>query len=453
MPNAILPNRALQANDHAFSAVWGWTRAIKKAGGVYKGSGYGPSSKEITGVATADLWGGNADPELDTYPTALDGVSAWWCAALPSTFKVPCNTNSTGTFLRGETITQAVSGATGEILGFMYDPVTPANSFLAIMTRTGTFNGVNLITGGTSGATITPSAAVVEYVAEVVIWKSTNQTDGTVYYTRCTTAEGPFSSLFASAGCTATVAPGGGGVGNGFPTTAQAPRGTAGAATHANWFMTTTVGNGKYQAVAANMAPSAGVTPDGTCWLVLGRPGLGAGQAGGFGLFRMDDTEDGDLDPFLWYYTGSATSRTANTGSTDVGQWTSPSAFYSSTFAVWTGWRRRGFTTGDAWQRYWPASLAFRVNGSAYVMLDTFATPETVACTTASQKVREPVWFAAQGATKHRKGTVRWMFYVPTGTSYDDWDTFNMIQVFTADSTNHGIIIGPFDGVTSPLQS
>ena len=57
---------------------------------------------------------------------------------------------ATGTFTAGETITQAVSGATGKITsvqsGILYYKIT-----------SGTFNTTNLVTGGSSAATMTPT--------------------------------------------------------------------------------------------------------------------------------------------------------------------------------------------------------------------------------------------------------------------------------------------------------
>lgn len=449
MADVFFLNQALQANNHAFSAVWKLTRAMKKAGWTYMGSGNG-TTKETTGVATADLWGGSADPASDTYPS-LDGVAAWWQARGPSTLKVPVSTNSTGTFLRGEKVTQATSGAEGEILGFMYDSATPANSFLVILPRTGTFDGTNVITGAGSAATITPSGSPVEYVAEVVFWKGTNQTDGTVYYTRCTTSETTFTSLLGAAGCTATVPPGGGGTGNSFPSTAMAPRGTGGSASHGTWVHTTTTGNGKFQAVATNVTGATNVSPDGTFWLNVGLPGTSATDSCGFGFFRCDDTEDGDLDPFVWYYPSSTPARTPNTG-VSGSTWSAASIIYTSA-SYFHGWRRRGFASADAWQNFSSAALS-SMNVGSRVISDTFATIESVACHTQTLRVREPVWIVTMAqATKMRKGTLRWWSLVPTGTAYDDFDAKAAMQVFTATSSNPGVILGPWDGSTSAQNS
>ena len=76
MADVFFTNQALQSSNHTFSAVWKLTRAIKKAGWAYSASGDG-TSKDTSGTGTSDLWGGAADPATDTYPTALDSVTAW----------------------------------------------------------------------------------------------------------------------------------------------------------------------------------------------------------------------------------------------------------------------------------------------------------------------------------------------------------------------------------------
>jgi hypothetical protein len=61
------------------------------------------------------------------------------------------NSNTlTGSFQQGETITQATSGATGIVTSVQ-------TGYLYYKSTSGTFNTTNVVTGGTSGATMTPS--------------------------------------------------------------------------------------------------------------------------------------------------------------------------------------------------------------------------------------------------------------------------------------------------------
>lgn len=59
----------------------------------------------------------------------------------------------TGTFVLGETVTQATSSATGVIVA-----ITAAG--IVVKTVTGTFDTTHVVTGGTSSATMTPTAVV-----------------------------------------------------------------------------------------------------------------------------------------------------------------------------------------------------------------------------------------------------------------------------------------------------
>lgn len=62
--------------------------------------------------------------------------------------------STTGTgYVKGETVTQATSGATGVVNSFDQDP-----NFLYLKSVTGTFDTTHVVTGGTSGVTGTPSA-------------------------------------------------------------------------------------------------------------------------------------------------------------------------------------------------------------------------------------------------------------------------------------------------------
>lgn len=64
-------------------------------------------------------------------------------------------TITNGPLFHGETITQATSGATATVLHDSYN----GTATLLIHSDSGTFDGTNLVTGGSSGATFTPSGA------------------------------------------------------------------------------------------------------------------------------------------------------------------------------------------------------------------------------------------------------------------------------------------------------
>jgi hypothetical protein len=407
------------------------------------------------------------DPVLDSYPS-LDSVAAWWAARGPDVLKIPIGSASTGTFLRGENVTQASTSATGEILGYVYN--TASDSFLVVLPRFGTFNGSNVITGSTSGATVTPNASVITFANEVVFWKANDLVNGTIYSVRAdTNAESTslFSALVSTAGCTATIAPGGGGTGNSFPALAYVARGTGGSAAHASWCQATNHGLPKFQISVTNVINDTSVSADGSFWLMMGYPSGGATASNGFAYMRMDDTEDGDLDPFIFMSNPTSTyNRTQALNTGNASTW-SVTTYYSSSNTNWSGWRRRGYSTNDAYQNnYSPCHfIAVRFGGASVSAGDStgnslalinsnYSVIERVASHPASISVREPVYVinVATATTKHRKGIMRWMFWVPTGTAYDTWDNAGFIQFATSSSTQLGYIMGPWDGTTSPVQ-
>jgi hypothetical protein len=461
MADTFYTNFTLDSSNNAFSAVWKLTRAMKKAGWTYKASGNG-STKDTSGTAASDLWGGSVDPSSDTYP-AFNSVAAWWCAQGPSTVKVPFTAASTGTFLRGEKITQATSLAEGELLGYDFDGVSTGH--IVVLPRTGTFDNSHVITGSSSGATLTPSGTVVEFVRQVVFWKSSaNTTSGSVYM-QCVDPVGESSSRFSvlatQSGCTSSVAPGGGGTSNAFPTLGSyvfIGAQISDTITHQPFFGIST-NMGKAQLTATNTTPATGVSADGTFWAFMGDVTTSiSGQL--FGFFRVENTEDGDLDPFVAFSQASVTYNSASvrvSSSTIVGSTGNMIVTVIGGTTKWKGWRRRGFSSGDAFA---PLATAFLRDGAPNIgggtlTLDNVANPETVANSYSSKRLRESIWLVAQDNTvKMRKGNPRWMSILQGGSTYDTWDSKTKICVFAAVSGTCGtIVIGPYDGTTTPTQS
>jgi hypothetical protein len=143
MANVIIPNFSpisISTVNDAFSIIWKLSRAMKAAGWVYKSSSDG-TTKDTSGTATNDKWGGNANPLLDAYPSFPGGntaAQAWWNAQGPSTLKIPIGAKQTpGSytgFIRGENISQATTGAQGEIIGYIFDGYAQTG-FLVVMPR------------------------------------------------------------------------------------------------------------------------------------------------------------------------------------------------------------------------------------------------------------------------------------------------------------------------------
>jgi uncharacterized protein YqgC (DUF456 family) len=535
MADVFYVNQDLYSANHAFSAIWKTTRAMKKAGWQHRASSDGstktaaittgsssgtangtttftdgakdftslgvlsddylvvfsgaaagkyrisaagtttittdiavPSAASVTYaiVRTADYstdyWGTNADPSSDTYSSGLDSVSAWWVGEGPTILKIPIGAASVGDFIRGETITQATSSAEGELVGYLYDTI--ATSYLVVLPRSGEFDGSHTITGSTSGATVDGYSTPIEFVVEMLFWKATTTTSGTVYmgcFNNTTEGHLRFSSLFSSSGCTATVAPAGGGTNNTFPTVGTfCVRGAAGSASHGLWFNIST-GLGKYSVVAANATPSTGVSGDYTFWNVIGTTSISAVASAGFGFHRLDNTEDGDVFPFAFHYpSGIAFSSisynsTKTSWNTSIDSYTSINSFNSQYAAFYT-FRRRGYSTGDAGIYLCPAFVYCAANsGDTSPMTLNLGSSDSIASHPSTIYSREDCWLHnAQTGTKIRKGTFRWFALVGSGTGFNTWDNMKWIQVSPVGSTSApGIILGPWDQLTTPLSS
>ncbi len=419
---------------------------------------------------------------LDTYPAALQGASgagAWWNAQGPSTLKIPIGNALPIGYIRGENVTQATSNATGELLGVIPDPVG-GNGYIVIAPRlSGTGSGVRgwsnsaVITGSKSSVTFTPTSNVIEFIREMVIWKST-ATNGHIYQqvidvvneTSTTSTTGRFSTMAASA--TITVCPGGASGGNpttnGFPTVGTyVVLGTGGSGANStgtsawlsNLNSTTT---GFIQILIANEIEDTNVSADGTITVVVGTPSNSTTSFIGIGFHRVDDQEDGDVDPYVWFapsstggpaYSGLRTARTSQINAIDEFiLFQNLSNGGSSGFA---GWRRRGYSTNDSFVEFQGASYCTFNSQSPLVVNPS--TPDRVACSFVNIAVREPIWVVNvnTGGQKIRKGTLRWWFAVQGGSGTDTYDGKRWIQL--SSNINGPVVVGPADAVTTPSNS
>lgn len=300
------------------------------------------------------------DAQSDTYPSGtLAAVSAWLLLQGPSTMLIPTTVNPTG-FTKGEVVTQATTGAKGEYLGKYWNG---SAGWLAVMphvrgsgaptTVQGWATGNN-ITGATSGAVVAQNGTAKEFVNEIVFWKANNESTGSIFWGHFDTATDSaemFSALVAAAGCTATVAPGGGGTGNAFPAHGVVVHGSATTGTHQNWFRTTAdLANGL--GVAYDCIPEDGYTADGS--FAFGCYGAAANSAFHLhALWYCDGTEGANACPYAWNRppsngglygntrTGVAVlSSVLTTGNASLGC----HATFGATATMLCGWRRRGLS-------------------------------------------------------------------------------------------------------------
>jgi hypothetical protein len=417
-------------------------------------------------------------PTADFYPgTPLTSATAWINMQGPSTMKLPINGASTGTFVRGENITQTSSGAQGEIIGYLWDS-TVSQGYLVVMPRiNGTGSGprgwtsgtTDTITGAISAATVTTFSTPIEFVREFVFWKAANLTQGWIAY-QCVDQSSESTSRFSylasnAAGVTASVAPAGGGTSNTFPSVGTMICIGATTNTYTDWDMYQTVPGsyGRQHAMVVNAIATTGTSSDGSFAYIQGRPDIGAAYNSGFIFSRCDNTEDGDVDPYIWYagngggnYTGSRTSCTAGSNGD---MWSYSGANLGSTQA--RGFRRRGFSSYDSFVQFSLVSLVAVMaigDNSIFSLSYNMTDPENLACTFSSTKLREPIFvFTGAVGAKMRKGTIRWMFAVAGGNNLDTYDGKKWVQVGSYLSNGgYGtspFVVGPWDGSSTPLQS
>ncbi len=498
MANVIIPNFSpisVSTVNDAFSIIWKLSRAMKAAGWVYKSSSDG-TTKDTTGTATNDKWGGNANPLLDTYPSFPGGntaAQAWWNAQGPSTLKIPIGAAQVaGTytgFMRGENVTQATTGAQGEIIGYLFDGYAQTG-FLVVMPRVDGsgadphgWDHTHVITGSLSGATVTPSATVIEFVREIVFWKDTTLTNLT-HYVQCVdqSAESTsrFSVLAGSAGCTATVAPGGGGTGNTFPTLGSYTAGGTGGSQSANAVglsasLYSSFNVAKVQIIAANASYSNGISADGTFMFAIGSGSNGTNAASPDwnyytlqGFMRVDNQEDGDVDPYVSYvvsgdllYTGPAASGKLADGSTNILTQAINSNWNLNGRQFFRMWRRRGFSSNDAFVNGGPAYIANFAGGGGSLNTPISTPPhdrDRVANAFTDTYVGDDIWaINSNTSQKIRKGVLRWVRLI-SGNVNDAYG-FNNLRSWVAISsaiymmgaTNNGqsgLLIGPWDGTS-----
>jgi hypothetical protein len=431
---------------------------------------------------------------LQYYNSADHGSGAWIILQGPTTMKIPIGSNAvTGTFIRGENIVQTGTGAQGELLGVVTD-TTGGTGYLVVAPRVlGTGSSVALygwnnsttdtITGGLSGATVTSTAGPpIAYIREMVIWKDTFSF-GHIYY-QCidqssttesaTTANtGRFSTMANTLSAVTSQVPpagstGGSPVTNGFPTVGTLVfigTGGSGASStgHAGWdgFSNYTT-NGKFHVMVANNIEQQGVSQDGS-WIFA--QSLSSNAYNGYAFQRMDNNEDGDLDPYTCVCIGGlgndGPTRTVNTsgGNATTDLFTMFATWITNTSQSncnWRGFYRRGLPVGpngfgDQYQPFSPAYL-YDPGTSAFILITSGnqGYPDRVGTAVLETYVREPIWVYSGGTVgqpRMRKGTPRWMM-ITQGLNINQ--TTDSLKWICLSNTNPQMFCGPWDGVTTP---
>jgi hypothetical protein len=471
MANAVAPN--YNCNNNIPVALWQLTRQMIAAGWTHVASSLATTLSIVIGT---DLW----NTDKTTWATSVV-TGNWWLGQGPVTWRIPFITAITGVFIRGETVTQATSGATGELIGQVWNGSTAG--YAVIMPMTGTFNNTDVITGNSSGAYFTPNGTIATFVRQIVFWldvvTGTDQTTTTfhVYY-QCTDSVGEASSQFSYstrlAAVSATVCPGGATSGaNAFPSSTSGSyvaygTGGSGAASTGSTVLGYYGTCGLAQIMVANATPGAGLSADGSFVFAVGSPSVNAGAYCGFAFQRLDNTEPGDVENYTWLCGGLVGTLNRTTsfydyspqlGSSDTfgGSFSSPvigTIMYSSQ----PTWRRRGMASPYGGEGTWvlikPCKLYFCVNAIAasVVMATEAGDNERMSTALITTQVREPLWIIGTSLNlKVRKGTPRWIYQVQGNNGCDTYDTKSWIQL--SNSNQSALVAGPWDGVTTPQNA
>jgi hypothetical protein len=415
---------------------------------------------------TASLTWDIRDPLGDSFPS-ISSVAAWWCARGPSTLKIPITAAPTpgptgSTFVRGENVVQTTTGAEGEIVGYVYDS---GAGYLVIAPRLrGTGSGVygwdtsNTITGDVSGASVTQNGTALEYRHEMVIHKSTDLASGTIYqgtFEPVADATATFGYCATQSGCTASVAPGEGGTGNAFPAHAWVHWGN-GTPSHQSWFGTNfalTCGNA--QIMVADCIEEEDHSADGSWILPFSIYALPGGGHNGYAFQRVDDCEDGDLDPYVSMAPVGGMQTLYNNTRTAAGNQTSSGGVTGDAFSsVWLAGSQSGtaHVIWKGWRTLWGNFQDFeacmlRVGQSStttLVLAQNYTSSDRLATAPVPTKAREPIWIVStQTNRKMRKGTLRWLWAVGGGNGTDTYDNKQWLQLTP---TAIPLVGGPWDG-------
>ncbi len=468
MANVVLPNNPYQMGGNVNEAVWRLTRAMKKAGWLVVASSDGVT-KIAPATNSSDSWGTGADPALDTYPTSFATAVPWIVMRGPSTIKIPITTLPTVEPTRGERVTQG--SAEGEFLGYVFD-ATSSSGWMVVVPRVGTFNSSDTITGFVSAATFTPGGTIVTYVREFMFAltsTTSNTIDHQIFYVCADVVNESaqlYSSLAATVGCTAVIAPGCAASGtNQFPALGIAVRGTSGStvAGSANPIGTGSSGMayGNYHVGCANAIAGTGVTPDGSFYLA-GNINTSTTGIAGFGYFRVDDGDPGDCDPYVaLMMSGSSTlnswSRLSNVGNTATNYSFGATNLIASNIPVFLGYQARGcpFTMRDI-----PAPYVGAMYNGQPGNLMTVNFPSTVralnhpAALPPLSKENLMIWTPGTSNNppvfKHYKGRARWLVLMSKGNQYDTFDNKKFICTSTVAFSTPAVALGPWDGITTP---
>ena len=377
---------------------------------------------------------------------------------------------TTKPFIRGENITQTTSGAQGEVIGIHFD-LHNNFGYLVVLPRvigsgSEVFGWSNSddITGAISAAVLAAGGTLTEYVREIVLWAGSASTRYMTGYMQTvdsvSEATSRFSYLANSSGCTATIAPGGGGTDNGFPVPGSYVfAGTGGSKTDTYFGLSSYATLTNAQLMCADATFDTGRSADGSFVCANGTT-TNAGSYIGFAFTRLDNHEDGDVDPYIIYAVSNENvgvpARTSLTSTFTTGDHFQLGSAYCAK-NTFRGIFAKGLSN-EMFYNYAVGLLARGNTGTGAVtgssmLTQNYATREAVATALANTYVTEPLWVVSDSTYyRHIKGSCRWLITLVGGTGTDTLGTKSWLQLSSAAAGVPAIVAGPWDGSTTPVK-
>jgi hypothetical protein len=346
---------------------------------------------------------------------------------------------------------------------------------------TGAIVNGNLVANGASSQ----GTLLTTFVREFMFYKPVSDTiDGTIFYI-CGDKVGEITQLFSSlsgytgysaggkaSGVTSIVGPGCGGTNNSLTTISPKAiclRGTAGATTSAGWLGQTISFQNNAQIACVNATPATGVSADGSFYLAATNTAV-TNTACVIMFTRLDDTEPGDCDPYIWL--GMANSAGGhgpfaswnNTVTDGIinGGYVSLTNYVNNVVGVFFGYQSRGNpTTSRDTIVGFTGTLTYSTLANTFALLQGgISLPLRLSNTPATTKpfIRESFTLITNApagvlnSTTQIKGRTRWLTCFGVGNTYDTFDTKTWLGCSVASTGNPCICVGPYDGATVPVQ-
>jgi len=180
------------------------------------------------------------------------------------------------------------------------------------------------------------------------------------------------------------------------------------------------------------------------------------------GLFRLDDTEPGDLDPFAWFgyslntlyssVTGNRTVSADDTSGNDNLPNTSTETMdnLTTTRLYFRGWCRRGLGSEDEYSDF-ELTPVYLLQSNEFMVEFNLSGGDNVRTEPVTTRVREPVRIVCATTTrKMRKGTLRHLQILGStgGSANVTYDGGRFIQL---NDIPGGFVTGPWDPNAIPV--